>query len=140
MPWNDRTTEKKEDEGRVGGGHEGDGREGGGREGHDGGARRVAADTANERWPPRRRPWRRRRPHRTHSLRRKAQTKVSLCQAGEGKRGESSPGRHHVVGGTRGRSTCGSRLLDRVGHDGCARSSRSRRALTSQMMSTTPCL
>ena len=51
-------------------------------------AREVMVHTT-ERWP-RRRPWRRKRPHRTHSLRRKAQARVSLCQAGEAQRGDSS--------------------------------------------------
>ena len=137
--WMDTASSRRtRTEDRGGGGHDGDEREGGGREGHAGGRRGVAVDT-KERWP-RRWPWRRKRPHRTHSLRRKAQARVSLCQVGEGQRGDSSLGRLALAGGVGGTITCESPLIDRVGDDRCARNSRSSRALTVQMMSTTPCL
>ena len=54
----------------------------------------VAVDMT-EKWP-RRLPWRRKRPHWTHSLRRKAQARVSLCQAGEGQRGDRSLSRQRT--------------------------------------------
>ena len=100
----------------------------------------MAVDT-KERWP-RRWPWRRKRPHSSGPTACGARHRQgSACVRRD--RGNAAIARWAdiaLAGGVGGTITCESPLIDRVGDDRCARNSRSSRALTVQMMSTTPCL